>query len=130
MLSFDCNFEFNTTVETHGRDKDGAINNIRDFLNEEFIDTISESWYCGLGFDVEETDVKEIFNGWFKLNLKWSGSWSIVAKNQLSAKEAGLEWFEKNITMTYQNLENLSTKTRRFKFNDLYNEKITDVLEY
>lgn len=130
MLSFDCNFEFNTTVETHGRDKDGAINNIRDFLNEEFIDTISESWYCGLDFDVEETDIEELYNGWFKLNLKWSGCWSINAKNESDAKESALEWLEKNSNMAYKCLENLSTKTRRFQFDSLENEKLTDILEF
>ena len=130
MLSFDCHFNFNTVVETHGRNKEGALENIKSFLNEEVINTASEIIGCGVDFDREDFKVKEVFNGWFQLNLRWSGYFSIESETEEDARKLSEKLLDERLDLFFNMLENISTTSRRFQLNELNSEEITDILEY
>lgn len=130
MKSFDCHFQFNTIVQTHGRNEEGATENIENFLNQETIHMAENIIGCGIDFDRDSIEVKEVENGWFELNLLWSGYWSIDKENETKARNVSIEILNERLTPFYQMLENISTKLRRFQFNELKNEQVTDIVEY
>lgn len=126
---FETHFVFNVVVETHGRDEEGAEDNIRKFLNDEFVSNVSVSAF-GTLLDYDVVDTKEIENGWFQLTLRWSAFWLVTADKELKARAIAGEMLDESLTPFYQSLENLSTKERRFKLVSLKDEKVTDVLEH
>lgn len=130
MKSFDCHFTFNTIVQTHGRNSESAVNNIEELLNEDIKSAAESIFSCGVNFNKEDISVKEIYNGWFELNLLWSGYWNIDADDELKARKIAEKILDEKLTPFYQVLENKSTKQRRFYFKELKDEKITDVMEY
>lgn len=130
MKSFDCHFRFNTIVQTHGRNEEGAVENIEKIFNEEIIHILEDIMKCGIDFERDDIEVKEVDNGWFELNLLWSGYWSVGKENEEGARNLAKELLDEYLTPFYQVLENISTKSKKFQFNDLKNEEITDVVEY
>lgn len=130
MLSFDCHFNFNTTVQTHGRNEEGALENIVSFLNEDVINEASEIMYCGVDFDREEYKAKEVFNGWFQFDLRWSGYFSVESENESDARVLAEKILNERLDLLFKMLENISTTNRRFQFNEMNCEEVTDILEY
>lgn len=129
IKSFECCFEFKTVVQTHGRNKEGAIENIKNFINEEIISGAQNIMGCGVDFDRENVEFKEVYNGWFQLNLLWNGYWNIDKKNEIEAEKDSKEMLDKRLTPFYQMLENLSTKSTRFQFDTLKDEHMTKIIQ-
>lgn len=125
---FDCHFIFQTVVQTNGRDVEGAIENIEKRLNQEWIYGAENVIACGIDFDHDNIEAKEIENGWFELTLTWSGYWSIDEKDESSARKVAEEILNERLTPFYQMLENESTKHRQFQFMELKGEQVTDIV--
>ena len=130
LPEFETHFTFETIVQTHGRDEEGAIENIERMINPDVMNGIEFVMACGMGFEVEVEKVKEVENGWFELILEWSGSWSINANNDSEAREKAKALLEEVLTPFYQILENEADRRSRFEFRELKNQKITDVCPY
>lgn len=127
MQEFECHFSFITVVQTHGRDEEGASDNVRSFLDDDFVNVTSNHLKSIVDYDVTAT--KEVENGWFELELRWSSYWNIDANSQDEAKSIAEEWLDSFLTPVYQSLENLSTKIRRFHFIDFKNDEIVDIID-
>lgn len=130
LPEFESHFTFETIVQTHGRDEEGAIENIERMINPEVMNGIEFVMACGMGFEVDVDKVKEIENGWFELILEWSGSWSINANNETEAREKAKALLEEVLTPFYRILEIEADKRSRFEFKELKNQQVTDVCAY
>lgn len=129
MKNFDCHFQFKTIVQTHGRNDDGAINNIGKIINQEIINSAENIIGCGIDFDRDNIEVKEIENGWFEMDLLWSGYWSIDKEDEIEARKIAEINLDERLTTFYKMLENVSTKSKRFQLIELKNEQVTDIVE-
>lgn len=127
MQAFECHYSFKVIAQTHGRDEEGACENIKKFLDDDFVKNASNALQSVVDYDIQS--VKEIENGWFELEIFWSSFWSIDATNKEEAKNIAENWLDQFLTPVYQSLENLSTNTRRFQFVDLKDEEVFDVVE-
>lgn len=128
MKDYECNFTFETVVETCGRDEDGAIENIGKILTDELKSNLSEFFLCGLDYYDFKTTAKEIENGWFQVNLVWGGSWVIEGEYVSDIKIIATNLLSEKASMFYSSLENFANKQKLFYFISLDNEEITDVL--
>lgn len=132
IKEYDCFFTFKTIVQTHGRDKEGALENIEKILDKGILEAISMAMCCGTDYErkMSEDMGEEIKNGWFELPLFWSGYWTMEAKNEKEAEEKAKEFLDERLTPFYTIFEHLSDDTRRFYFKELKGEQIANVLNY
>lgn len=126
---FECFFSYETTVQTHGSNEESAVGNLEMFLTDDVKSVLSETMATGVDYDEEKVEVKKIYDGWYELNLRWTGAYYPDAEDEKEAKKKAIKLLDECLTPFYQSLENLSIKNRRFKFETLSNEQITEVYE-
>lgn len=127
---FECHFSFDTIVQTHGRNEEGATENIDRMIHQEIVYGAERIMGCGIDYDRDNVETKEIENGWFELTLHWSGSWSIDADTEEEAKKIAEEFLDERLTPFYQMIEIEADKRSRFEFHELKNEKVIDIIEW